>query len=168
MSRSEAELAALEYAKRGWALVPVKPGTKVPHAELLPKDRSGKASWKQLALRPASEAEIVSWFERDPDANVAVICGEPSGGLVVLDFDREPAEPVDLPPTAVAVTARGRHLYFRARDPVKTTRRFWGEIKGEGGYVLLPPSWHETGVRYEWKRNARWQTSRSLSFRPSC
>ena len=52
--------------------------------------------------------EIAEWFEIDPEANLGVITGEPSG-IVVADFDRRAAGFIILPrrPSgrAVAITS---------------------------------------------------------------
>ena len=46
-------------------------------------------------------------------------------------------------------TGRGFHLYFTWIEPVKSKRYFKLDIKGEGGYVVAPPSIHENGKRYQ-------------------
>lgn len=59
--------------------------------------------------------------------------------------------------TLEAVTGRrdgGRHLYFATRDKrSRSTSKHLGEgvdTKGEGGYVIAPPSLHPAGTRYQW------------------
>jgi Bifunctional DNA primase/polymerase, N-terminal/Primase C terminal 1 (PriCT-1) len=60
----------------------------------------------------------------------------------------------DLPATVESITARGRHLFFEW--PGKPVRNSAGKIapgvdvKGDGGYVLAPPSVHPTGKNYAW------------------
>jgi hypothetical protein len=130
----------------GWALVPLAPHTKKPHADLLPKGHDGKAQWSPLARRRASRPEIRDWFDQDPEINIGVITGEPSG-VVVLDYDH--AQP-PLPLTPIAQSARGVHAYFRAGAHVPSRAFSWGELRGEGNYVVLPPSWHPSGVQYRW------------------
>lgn len=144
-------VAALSYARMGWAVIPLAPRSKVPMSEFLPIDRrTGKRSWTPFRDRPASEAEIRSWFEHEPNINIGVLCGEASGGLVVVDVDHTPRQPLHLPPTVCASTGRGAHYYFKADQPVPTRRFEWGEVRGEGAYVVLPPSVHPSGALYEW------------------
>src|SRR5438105_14952300 len=67
---------ALEYHHHGWSIIPIKPGEKTP---LIP-------SWLEFQKRQPSIEEITEWFEKWPDANVAIIVGKISG-LVVIDID---------------------------------------------------------------------------------
>ena len=147
---------ALEYLGRGWALLPIAPHGKCPYSQLLPLDPlTNQASWKMLSLRSATEAEVKSWFEHDPSVNIGVICGPASGGLVVADFDK--AIPADWhkPLTPRVITGRGEHFYFK-KDCAQSTRILSykgdkiGELRGDGAYVVLPPSLHPSGSTYHW------------------
>ena len=87
----------------------------------------------------------------------------PASKAFVLDVDgldaecelrKLEAEYGELPPSVEVVTARGRHVWFRYPDrPVKNTA---GKIapgidtRGDGGYVLTPPSVHPSGRAYAW------------------
>ncbi len=102
------------------------------------------------------EALIRNWWKRWPEANIAVATGSVSG-RVVLDVDGpEGAEALKgkhLPPTVVSHTARGVHYWFRTpadglRSAVAILPKV--DVRGEGGYVVAPPSLHGTGVRYRW------------------
>ena len=99
---------------------------------------------------------IRSWWERWPDAGIATPTGH---GWFALDVDDEQAfarliaEHEPLPPTVEVVTPRpGRHLYLRAAGVSNGRGRLPQglDVRGLGGYVLLPPSLHENGV-YEWR-----------------
>lgn len=110
-----------------------------------------------------TDLELIERFwRRHPDANVAVPTGQPSG-LVVLDVDgQDGADSLHglehdhgkLPPTTSVVTPRGgQHFYFAWPGmPVKTTASAIApaiDIRGDGGYVLIPPSRTDHGA-YEW------------------
>src|SRR5262249_32485279 len=62
-----------------------------------------------------------------------------------------------LPPTLQAITGGGGfHLYFRAPEGVdirNSTGKLGAgiDVRGKGGYVLLPPSLHISGRRYAWE-----------------
>lgn len=113
-------------------------------------------------------ATIERWWLRWPDANLAVRCGSPSG-LVVLDVDGEAGadslrdlersyEP--LPTTTSVLTPRGgSHYYFQhPGTDVKTTAGHVAaglDIRGDGGYVLVPPSVGANGRAYTWDEEAQ-------------
>ncbi len=133
---------ALKLAQLGWSLIPLKPHSKEP---LVP--------WKALQKRKLTEPEIADLFEQHPDANVGVITGTISR-IFVLDADApEVVKHLSIPETPIAETARGRHYYFHL--PNAHIRSVAGiadglDIRGEGGYVVSPPSTHPSGKRYEW------------------
>jgi hypothetical protein len=96
--------------------------------------------------------------------NIGVATG-PRSGVWVLDIDGEEgertvrrleAEHSALPPTVEAVTGKGRHLYFRWPDgeTIRNSQLRFDlpgfEWRGEGGYVLAPPSVHPSGRVYAW------------------
>src|SRR5207247_9654927 len=66
-----------------------------------------------------------------------------------------PFEP--LPPTRSAYSGGGGlHLIFAARQDLemRNTTALGGypglDVRGEGGYIVVPPSLHESGRRYMW------------------
>jgi hypothetical protein len=102
------------------------------------------------------------WFDGRDDLGLAVILGDPSGGLVCRDFDShedygrwkttQSKLASQLPTVA---TARGAHVYFRAPPEFllysALSPREKGEYRGNAGhYCLLPPSRHPDGPEYRW------------------
>ncbi len=179
---SDMHRAARGYLRRGWSLIPLRKGNKVPDASVLPQGETARASWIPFQKSPPTEVLVKSWFAADGERNVGVVCGEVSD-LTVLDLDRPEAfpfifgVPVDelAERTPVAFTGRrkapewapklnrGLHVYLRgATRPFKIIRRDAGnpggppkaliEVKSEGGYVVAPPSLHPSGLRYKWVR----------------
>jgi len=58
-----------------------------------------------------------------------------------------------LPSTVRTVTGKGRHIYFKAVDGLRNSASRLGpglDTRGDGGYVLLPPSGHVSGRAYRW------------------
>lgn len=110
--------------------------------------------------------KISAWWARTPWANIAVATGEGSG-TVVLDVDGLAGEQTldeleqahgALPETVRAITGGdGLHIWFaHPGEPVHNTAGAAGRLgpgldfRGDGGYVVVPPSTHLSGQRYEW------------------
>jgi hypothetical protein len=158
--------AALDLARRGLTVIPVcRPRVDgdgcLHHPGRLPCPSPGKrplANWRRYQTTPPTEREIRDWFGSWPDANLAIVTGEQSG-VVVLDADT---------PEAIASveaqgevggapsqrTGKGRHWFFEhPRRHVKTQAGQLGpgiDIRGDGGIVVVAPSVHQSGRRYEW------------------
>ncbi len=156
---------ALTYLRLGFSLVAICPRQKRPLGEVLPLV-GGVPSWKMYQATPPTEEEVRGWFCQVKSMNLAVVCGQVSGGLLVIDFDldaeknwvrwRELTRPLsDLLP--VVETGKGRHVYLRCRERVTSlqlARNASGgiliESRGEGSLCLLPPSVHPNGRTYRW------------------
>lgn len=119
-------------------------------------DRIGKHPRNAHGLREATREldPIRDWWRKWPDANVAIATGS---GLVVLDVDVHKdgsSANLDLPDTRRAVTGSGgEHWYMSAEGPVGNSVQLVGpglDVRGDGGYVLAPPSLHACGRRYAW------------------
>ncbi len=77
---------AMAYRAGGMSLVPCSSADKRPDSRLLPKDDTGKPSWKAFQTCAADEATIRQWFACECKA-IAGIGGGVSGGLLIIDFD---------------------------------------------------------------------------------
>jgi hypothetical protein len=146
--------AALSYIRRGWSVFPVRPGYKTPDADLLPLV-DGKHTWTPFQKAAPTEAQVREWWTRRPAANIALVTGAVSG-VVVLDLDAKPggangAETLQraglfVPVTrAVRTPSGGVHAYFRhpggdLRNWQKRADLPGVDARGDGGYVLAPPS----------------------------
>lgn len=146
--------AALAYARRGLRVHPLTAPTD-------PGDGAGKRPLLREWQRRASsdEDQVKGWWTRWPTANIGIATG-PGSGLWVLDVDGDAGEyaleAYDLPDTTEVRTGKGRHLYWRWPDNggVGTSRGRLAEgldVRGEGGYVVAPPSVHASGRVYQWK-----------------
>jgi putative DNA primase/helicase len=132
--------AAAGYAGRGWPVLPCR----------------GKLPLTTHAVRDASTdlGQIHEWWQRWPDANVAVACGRP--GPTVLDVDDPAAyrrldatRRAQLDEAPTVATARGAHYWLAGVDAGTVALPF-GELRSRGSYVVAPPSIHETGREYVW------------------
>lgn len=161
-------LAAAGYAALGLAVFPVH-GVDAAGRCSCGKDcrRSvGKHPRTGNGLRDATRDldAVAGWWRRWPDANIAVATGTMSG-IWVLDVDPghgglETIEALEvehgeLAPTWCTETGGdGLHLWFRLGNAV--VRNSAGrlgpglDVRGEGGYVVAPPSRHRSGRRYRW------------------
>ena len=146
--------SALHYLFRAWSVIPLRARGKRPAVR-----------WQQYQNRLATEQEATDWFNRWPNANIGIVTGAVSG-LVVLDVDLQHGGVESLqgleevhgpwPHTVEAVTGGGgRHIYF-AHPGVFIHNRVGLEpgidLRGDGGYIVAPPSVHFSGHRYTWKR----------------
>ncbi|MFC1738565.1 bifunctional DNA primase/polymerase [Planctomycetota bacterium] len=136
---------ALEYHKQGWCVIPIKTGTKKPALN----------SWKKYQTEQPDERLLRKWFS-DNNKSIAVVLGPASNDLVCRDFDTmaEYEQWVkgypDLAGKLPTVkTSTGMHVYFEA-DVQGIKHISNGELRGKGGYCLLPPSIHPDGPQYEW------------------
>jgi len=114
-------------------------------------------------LRLAAVDETIRrWWGEQGAYNVAIATG-PGSGVWVLDLDgfddeqwlrEREAEHGALPLTVEVITGKGRHLYFRwpAGEIIRNVqdRDDFPDVRGDGGYVLAPPSIHPSGRAYAW------------------
>lgn len=143
--QQEALKAALEYYDRGWCVIPLRYGSK--RAEVV---------WRVYREKRPSREQVEQWFGDGKDHNIGIITGHISGGLVVLVFNEEgdfkkffKGDNI-LKKTPVVKTPRGYHVYLTTSERVKSHIYGGGrfEIKGEGTYVVAPPSLHPKEVHY--------------------
>ena len=139
---------ALAYLDRGWSVIPLRPRDKTP-----------LITWREYQERLPTRDEVQSWWACWPNANVGVVTGGVSG-IVVLDLDGEEGEEEvrrrGVPRTPTVMTGKGWHLYFA--HPGFEVRNFARkapglDLRGDGGYVVAPPSVHPSGAVYRWEAN---------------
>ena len=133
------------------------------------KDKKPAIAWKEYQNKHPTLEEIKKWFS-ESQRNIAIVCGQVSGNLMVLDFDSNEmfqeflidiAEHEDLinaiKNTWVVETGKGIHIYFRCPEPpvTKSFRDLKIDIRGEGSYVLAPPSVHPSGKQYKFKTDPK-------------
>jgi hypothetical protein len=143
---------ALHYLDFGWSVIPVRAEDKRPLVR-----------WLDFQARRPTRAEVQDWLRQWPKANLAVVTGKVSG-LIVLDVDPQHGgaeslrqlerEHGPLPHTVqVRTGGGGRHYYFVHPGGVlhnKVSLFIGIDVRGDGGYVVAPPSVHASGQHYEW------------------
>lgn len=145
--------AAIEYASKGLAVFPLKASGKDPIT-------------KNGVLNATTNFDIIEeWWRRSPNANIGIACGQPSGGLLVVDVDvKKDEDGFDslhdwekvngkLPETVMSKTGTGgAHILFYV-DHVEKNRVgviSGVDIRADGGYIVAPPSVHPNGNKYVW------------------
>jgi hypothetical protein len=157
--------AALRYAERGWHVLPCHHITATGcSCRRTDCSSPGKHPRTASGLREAtaSPAQVRQWWRRWTGANVGIRTGEQSG-LVVLDVDPDHggvdslrsliAQHGRLPPgLRVRTGSGGWHLYFaHPGDSIPNSAGRLGpglDVRGDGGYVITPPSNHRSGGTY--------------------
>ena len=141
--------AGLSYIAQGFKVFPVKPDKKPLTAHGL-KDAA------------QTQSGVHEYWTRWPDAGIALV----TDGLMVLDFDAknggfESKAAIEakyglLPRTRTHRTGGGgEHWIYRNPNgiDVRNTVTFAGymgvDLRANGGYIVAPPSPHESGTRYE-------------------
>ncbi|UFW75488.1 bifunctional DNA primase/polymerase [Bradyrhizobium sp. WU425] len=163
---------ALDYAERGYPVFPCSNRTKAP---LPPKDtdpETGEEIPNSGGLRKATtdRLQITEWWTIWPNAMIGVATGERAGFWAIdPDAPKGPGDPDgrqelarlqlqngNLPPTHTHLTPNGgKHMLFRWRNDKPITNREGGlkrkgiNVRGEGGYLIFPPSQFFTGKSYE-------------------
>ena len=143
----------IEMAERGWKLFPCRERDKKPLIK----------GWPQHAT--SDSGTIIKWAAKHPGCNWAVATG-PRSGVWVLDVDGDSGRTSlaeleaaygALPLTLASITGRdggGEHRWFScATFQLKTSVGRLGDgldVKGSGGYVIVPPSIHPSGKPYRW------------------
>ncbi len=157
------------YQARKWLLLPLH-SIQEDRCTCLDLDcRSpGKHPLSKNGLKDGScdSQEIEGWWKKWPFANVGIVTGRASG-IVVMDIDakndgfKSLAElEVKYKPLPMSMRVRtggqGLHIYFRAPNIQLKNRAgiLPGiDFRGDGGYVVAPPSRHISGEVYQFSGN---------------
>lgn len=164
--REAVKAAALEYLAAGLSVLP------------LGADKRPVGKWEDYQTVWATPRQAAAWNS----PAVGIVGGAISGNLWILDFDLEaeeiypawrailaatyPSLAAALEGAPVARTSKGYHVYMRLPEarPNETLAAYHAEVngrrkveklietRGEGGYVVAPPSPHPSGARYQWIR----------------
>lgn len=150
---------AKEYLEAGLSVIPTKE-TKQPALR----------TWKPYQTEVIKEDEVEELFNKPAVKGIAIICGAISGGLEVIDVDTKHDTtgalwedlngllqdnlPEDIYNKLVIAQTKsgGYHIYYRCSSiagnlklSIKSNREVLVETRGEGGYVVAPPT---TGYKY--------------------
>lgn len=175
----------------GFSIIPIDRSTKKPLNRVLPylyddrgdpvmgrnKDTGSKfhrRGWKPYQENLAWDYDLERWHQNS--AQLAVVCGQVSGGLLIIDFDKFNGETENMYERWVAAceaedlmvsllpTQRtgsgGYQVAVRCDNPGENTKLAWAvdvatgkpeiaiETRAEGGYAVIAPSLHPSGNQY--------------------
>ncbi|MBL8212396.1 MAG: bifunctional DNA primase/polymerase [Bryobacterales bacterium] len=156
----------LEYAAAGVPVFPV-------HSVRNGRCTCGRAECKDIGKHPRTmhgfkdattdPKRVPAYWQRWPDANIGMPTGKASG-VCAVDIDPRnggqqswqelQAKVGPLPATLIQKSGGGgQHYLFRhpgCRLPAALADGI--DLKGDGGYILVPPSLHLSGKVYQWTR----------------
>ena len=143
--------AALKYAEKGWKVLPIRYKQKIPLIH----------NWVEKAT--SDKETIQQWFKEKK--NIGVATGRRSG-FWVLDIDGEDglqslkeleSEHGELPETITQITGSGGYHYLFKYDEriIKGSPKIRKgiDIRTDGNQIVVFPSIHPNGKKYEWELN---------------
>lgn len=142
---------ALEYAKAGFRVFPLTPCDKIP----LKGTRGCSEATNDIS-------KVTKWWSDNPFCNIGISTGN---GIVVIDVDEGEGKSGEdsigkwqevngkLPDTMTSITGKGgRHIIYKCdcdyHNQVNVIKNI--DVRGNGGYIVAPPSIHPNGNRYRW------------------
>lgn len=130
-----------------------------------PVKRQGKYPLCQHGFKSATDNEVVlqEWNKQFPNCNIGIPTGA-INNIFVVDIDGVSGEQslaafentYGKLNAATVNTGKGRHLYFKMPKDIAIncsvrTVAPGIDIRGNGGYVVAPPSIHPNGNKYTWE-----------------
>jgi len=154
---AEPENKALKWAlfyreKMNFSVIPIIPGDKKP-----------LISWQKYQKTHATQEQITKWWTEHPDANIGIVTGLISNlGVIDVDSDEgrqniEKFIPDSFMAPTVDTPRGGSHLYCRNEVIVGNKAGVipGTDFRGEGGYVVAPPSVNSKKKAYQWKEGLK-------------
>lgn len=155
MDKTEMLYAAKEYARMGFRVFPLAYRGKIPTTKNGVKDATTDIN------------QIEEWWNNAPFANIGIAMGN---GFMCVDIDKDDIKGYsgfdslrdwektkgEFPESAMALTGRGgNHIIYRVSQDVGNRASVIPnvDIRGEGGYIVAPPSYHPNGNRYVWEND---------------
>lgn len=129
----------LSYIENGFSVIPVG------------RNKRPLIDWKQNQNVRASREQFLEWIIKFPEMQLGIVTGQISN-LVVVDIDNYKDGfklDFELPKTRMVKTGSGGTHYYYRHPKVEVSNaadaeKKW-DIRGDGGYVIAPPSFNEKG-----------------------
>jgi len=140
--------AALEYLNRGYCVIPIRRNKK-PYL----------MSWAPYQEKMPTQSAVKKWWSTWPDANIGIVTGKISN-ICVVDVDSNTGGHEikkllpDINPT-VKTPGGGWHFYFADSNGLGNAAGVIKDVdfRGQGGYIIAPPSVGENGKAYEFYKD---------------
>ena len=162
---------ALRYIELGWFVLPLwwpigldRCACPDPNCRSIGKHPIGSLAPRGEKDATRAPAVIRKWWLHHPDANIGGCPGR--SGFIAIDIDprnggesswmKLEAEHGVAPETVTSQTGDGRHLLFAHPGGLLGSGKGLGvgiDIRGDTGYIVLPPSLHKSGKSYRWIRS---------------
>lgn len=128
--------------KLSWSIIPID------------SNKKPLIDWKEFQQRRASKEDLLNWVNKFQNFNIAAVTGKISG-ITAIDIDPRNGGTFDAfnrVTTLISNTGGGgKHYIFQYDSAIKSCDLKNGiEFKNEGRYIILPPSIHPNGNKYEW------------------
>ena len=148
-------IEALDYTRIGWHVFPIQPKSKIPFG--------GTHGHKDASTNPTV---IHQWASKYGECNLGLATGKPSscwvwdvdprngGDISLRDAEEKHGK---LPDTLISHTPGGgvHYLFAMPKDggdiPCTSNALPGCDVKGTGGYVVIPPSVGANGREYAWE-----------------
>jgi hypothetical protein len=150
---------ALNYARMGFAVFPVYEPVGINLCSCGKEGCKGKHPRTPNGCTDATTDidTIRGWWTKWPNASIGMATGKKSG-LAVVDLDGlegiASGRRLNLLSNITSLTGSGKQLFYgdtagNLKNSVKKLAEGL-DTRGEGGYVVVPPSLHPNGKRYVW------------------
>ena len=141
--------SAINYSEKfNYPIIPVDPKNKKPLVK-----------WLEYQNRKSTQQEIEQWWSKWPDAMIGAVTGNISNDFVI-DVDGPEGDEAlneffsDALITPTSQTPRGgKHLHFenpKENITIKSGIFPHVDYRGQGGYIIMPPSKNSEGKSYQW------------------
>lgn len=125
-------------------------------------DKRPSGQWQEYTVRPATNRKIDRWFNELQAPSIGLVGGRVSDNVVFIDLDGIPAirlfasnfpQLCESTKSILTGSQVGIHLYVRVDEipnniNVRVPDVGGFEIRGNGQYVIAPPSPHPSGYQY--------------------